>query len=61
MDLLMRLLLSVSILFVIYLSTGCTEQPVHREYYRDGNFDHYYQRHYKHDGHHLPPQKMEER
>lgn len=61
MDLLMRLLLSVSILFVIYLSTGCTEQPVHREYYRDGNFDHYYQRHYKHDGHHLPLQKMEER
>ena len=61
MDLLMKLLLVASIFLAAYLTTGCTEQPVYREYYRDGNFDHYYQRHYKHEGHHLPPQKMEER
>ena len=55
MDLLTRLLLSVSILFAIYLITGCSEQPVHRDYYRDGNFEHHY-RHYPHEGHHLPQQ-----
>lgn len=57
MDLLTKSLLSVSLTLLV---TGCS-QPVSREYYRDGNFDHYYERHYKHEGHHLPPQKMEER
>ena len=61
MDLLMKLLLVASIFLAAYLTTGCTEQPVHREYYRDGNFDHYYQRHYKHEGHHLPLEHHKER
>jgi hypothetical protein len=61
MDLLMKLLLIVSTIFAVFLVTGCAEQPVHREYVRDGKFDHYYERHYKHEGHHLPHQHMEER
>lgn len=59
MDLLMKLLLVASLFLATFLVTGC--QPVEREYVRDGNFDHYYERHYKHPGHHLPLQKMEER
>lgn len=52
MDLLMKLLLVASIFFAAYLTTGCAIQPVERHYYRDGNFDHYYNRHYHRDFYH---------
>jgi hypothetical protein len=61
MDLLMKLLLVASLIFATYLTTGCTVQPVQYEYHRDGNFDHYYEQHYKHPGHHLPLEHHKER
>jgi major membrane immunogen (membrane-anchored lipoprotein) len=41
-------------LIILLLLTGCSKEPVHRDYYRDGNFEH----HYKHEGHRLPPQQF---
>lgn len=58
MDLQMKLLLIGSFICAIYLITGCTKDPVQREYTRPSNLDHHYTRHQKHEGHPLPPQEF---
>lgn len=57
----MKLLLIVSVLIAMYLMTGCDLRPVHREYVREGNLEHHYTRHHKHEGHPLPPQEFPSR
>ena len=56
----MKLLLIASIIFAVYLITGCDTRPVQRDYYRPGNLEHHYTRHQKHEGHKLPPQEFPE-